>query len=209
MGQRFKRGDIQSTNNDKPKNNNGNGNNGKLTLKQWKFALEYVKDGNATQAVIRAGYSPKGADVCGVRLLGNIRVKESIEQRKKELLAAAQVTPARIIEEYKKLAFTNLPDFVDYKKQTAKDTYIISIEDFKSLTPDQRACLSGIEETRDGVKIKLYDKTKALADLARINAMFTDKVETIMSDDEVIAYAIKAGKDPQVFLEKWKANRGK
>lgn len=210
MGKRFKRGDIKPVNNDKPKpkNNNGNGNNGKLTLRQWKFALEYVEDGNGKQAAIRAGYSPKGAEVQGSVLLRNLKVKESIEQRKKELLAAAQVTPARIIEEWKKIAFTNLPDFIDYRK-TGKYTYIISIEDFKALTADQRACLSGIEETKDGVKIKLHDKTKALDALSRINAMFTDKVETVMSDDEVIAYAIKAGKDPQTFLEKWKKNRGK
>ncbi len=209
MGKRFKRGDTKPANNDnpKPKNNNGNG-NGKLTLKQWKFAQEYVKDGNATQAVIRAGYSPKGADVCGVRLLGNIRIKEIIEQRKKELLAAASVTPERIIEEYKKLAFTDLPDFIDYRK-TGQYTYIISIEDFKNLTKDQRACLSGIEETKDGVKIKLHDKTKALDALAKINAMFIDKTEIVMSEDEVRAYAIKAGKDPQAFLKKWKDNRGK
>ena len=206
MGKRFKRGDTKSANNS-PKPNNGNG-NGKFTLRQWKFALEYVKDGNATQAVIRAGYSSKGADVCGVRLLGNIRIKQAIEDRKREILAAAQVTPARIIEEYKKLAFTNLPDFIDCKK-LGKFTYEISIEDFKNLTPDQRACLSGIEETKNGVKIKLHDKTKALDALSRINAMFTDKVEKVMSEDEVRAYAISAGKDPIKFLEKWRENRGK
>ncbi len=209
MGKRFKRGDVKPANNDnpKPKNNNGNG-NGKLTLKQWKFAVEYVKDGNGTRAAERAGYSPKGAKVQASVLLTNTNVKEAIDQRKRELLAAAQVTPARIIQEYKKIAFTDLPDFIDCKR-LGKFTYEISIEDFKSLTADQRACLSGIEETKDGVKIKLHDKTKALDALSRINAMFTDKVERVMSDDEVRAYAISAGKDPQVFLEKWRENRGK
>lgn len=33
----------------------------KLTPKQEKFCAEYIKDGNATQASLRAGYSKKTA----------------------------------------------------------------------------------------------------------------------------------------------------
>jgi phage terminase small subunit len=42
-----------------------------LTPKQRLFALEWSKDCNATQAAIRAGYSAKGADVQGHKLLSN------------------------------------------------------------------------------------------------------------------------------------------
>ena len=38
-----------------------------LTLRQEKFIREYAKDGNGTQAAIRAGYSKKGADVQAVQ----------------------------------------------------------------------------------------------------------------------------------------------
>jgi phage terminase small subunit len=43
-----------------------------LTPKQRLFALEWSKDCNATQAAIRAGYSAKGADVQGHKLLTDV-----------------------------------------------------------------------------------------------------------------------------------------
>ena len=42
------------------------------TPKQRLFALEWSKDCNATQAAIRAGYSAKGADVQGHKLLTDV-----------------------------------------------------------------------------------------------------------------------------------------
>jgi len=45
-----------------------------LTAKQKLFALEYLKDLNATQAAIRAGYSRKGAAMVGCNLSRNIKV---------------------------------------------------------------------------------------------------------------------------------------
>lgn len=46
-----------------------------LTPKQRAFCEEYLKDHNATQAALRAGYSDKSAHVHGTRLLKNDRVR--------------------------------------------------------------------------------------------------------------------------------------
>jgi phage terminase small subunit len=51
-----------------------------LTDKQKQFCVEYIKDCNATQAVIRAGYSAKGASVTASNLLINIRVAKTIRE---------------------------------------------------------------------------------------------------------------------------------
>jgi len=51
----------------------------KLNAKQKAFAEHYA--GNATEAAIKAGYSPKSADVTGARLLGNVRVQTAIKAR--------------------------------------------------------------------------------------------------------------------------------
>jgi len=48
--------------------------------KQRKFALEYIKDRNATQAAIRAGYSKKTAGVQGARLLRNASVRKIVDK---------------------------------------------------------------------------------------------------------------------------------
>jgi phage terminase small subunit len=52
----------------------------KLTPKQKKFAKEYQKDLNATQAAKRADYSAKTAKQQGSRLLTNVDVKKTIEK---------------------------------------------------------------------------------------------------------------------------------
>lgn len=56
----------------------------KLTDKQELFAREYLKDLNATQAAIRAGYSEKTAQVQSSRLLSNAMVQGRITGLKSE-----------------------------------------------------------------------------------------------------------------------------
>jgi len=58
-----------------------------LTPKQELFVIEYAKDFNATQAAIRAGYSPKTASEQGSRLLG--KVKHLVQIRQEAVKAEA------------------------------------------------------------------------------------------------------------------------
>lgn len=53
----------------------------KLTPKQKKFCDEYLKCGNATQAAIKAGYSPKTAKAIGAENLTKPYIKSYIEKR--------------------------------------------------------------------------------------------------------------------------------
>lgn len=60
----------------------------KLTVKQKRFANEYIKSGNATQSYIDAGYSATSRSVAEAnsrRLLGNERVHTYIELMNKKL----------------------------------------------------------------------------------------------------------------------------
>jgi hypothetical protein len=57
----------------------------KLTLKQKKFADEYIISGNATQSAIKAGYSKKTAGVIAVENLEKPNIKAYIDERLKEL----------------------------------------------------------------------------------------------------------------------------
>lgn len=63
----------------------------KLTAKQKRFCDEYLIDLNATQAAIRAGYSPKTARMIANENLTKPYIKEYIEKRmaekEKELIA--------------------------------------------------------------------------------------------------------------------------
>lgn len=56
-----------------------------MTPKQNKFCVEYLIDLNATQAAIRAGYSPNRANATAHKLLTNTDIKNKIlEIREKE-----------------------------------------------------------------------------------------------------------------------------
>lgn len=52
-----------------------------MNARQKRFADEYLIDLNATQAAIRAGYSPKTAQVQGARLLANVMVSAYIREQ--------------------------------------------------------------------------------------------------------------------------------
>ena len=58
-----------------------------ITAKQKMFADEYIKTGNAKQSYISAGYSARGnaAEAAASRLLRNVKVRDYIRQRNKEL----------------------------------------------------------------------------------------------------------------------------
>ena len=56
-----------------------------LTLKQKKFADEYIISGNAYKSAIEAGYSKSYAKGNVVKLLENVSVKAYIDERLKEL----------------------------------------------------------------------------------------------------------------------------
>nr|DAR24939.1 MAG TPA: Terminase small subunit [Caudoviricetes sp.] len=58
-----------------------------LTAQQRLFVAEYLKDGNATQAAIRAGYSKKSAEQIGYQLLQKTSVAQSIAQQQKASIA--------------------------------------------------------------------------------------------------------------------------
>jgi len=76
-----------------------------LNPKQKAFCVEYVKDSNATQAAIRAGYSPKTASAKGCQLLRIVKIQESLtmftEKKAKDVGVNAAWVLAEAIDLYK------------------------------------------------------------------------------------------------------------
>ena len=63
-----------------------------LTPRQARFVAEYLKDQNATQAAIRAGYSKGTAKQQGSRLLTNADVAAAVAKGQKRVAEKAEVT---------------------------------------------------------------------------------------------------------------------
>ena len=65
-----------------------------LSLKQKKFADEYIISGNATKSAIEAGYSKKTAES---RLLRNVKVSEYISKRTQEVFEERAMSVAEAL----------------------------------------------------------------------------------------------------------------
>ena len=63
-----------------------------MNERQRRFVAEYLKDGNGTQAAIRAGFSENGAAVQATRLLKNAKVRSAIEAERAPVLERAKLT---------------------------------------------------------------------------------------------------------------------
>mgnify|MGYP001743584434 FL=1 len=70
----------------------------KLTLKQKRFADEYIISGNATQSAIKAGYSKKTAGVIAVENLEKPNIKAYIDERLKELADKAIAKQEEVLQ---------------------------------------------------------------------------------------------------------------
>jgi phage terminase small subunit len=62
------------------------------TPRHLKFVREYIKDGNAAQAAVRAGYGKKGARKQGCRLLGRPDIRRAVEAERAPALAGWKLT---------------------------------------------------------------------------------------------------------------------
>lgn len=70
-----------------------------MNAKQKRFCDEYLIDCNATQAAIRAGYSPKTANEQGAALLAKVSIREYIDEQL-ELLHNEKTADAQEVLEY-------------------------------------------------------------------------------------------------------------
>lgn len=77
-------------------------------------------DLNATQAAIRAGYSPKTANEQAARLLANVSIQNRIAQLQAEQSRRTGVSADRVVRELAKVAFVNAGDLIDARTASLK-----------------------------------------------------------------------------------------
>lgn len=171
-----------------------------LTPKQAQFVREYLVDLNATQAAIRAGYSPRTAESQGSTLLRNPKVRACLEVGRARLAQAVEVTQERVLQELARLGF------LDPRRLFNPDGSPKPIQD---LDDDTAAALAGLDvmevyegqgENRAFVgylkKYKLADKKGALDSIAKHLGMFVERKELTGKDGGPIQ--IEHGLSPAV-----------
>ena len=86
-----------------------------LTPKRLKFVDEYMKDNNATQACIRAGYSKNSATVLAAGLLADVSVQARIAIRREKMQERTEITADMIVQRWWQMASANPNDLVEYR----------------------------------------------------------------------------------------------
>ncbi|HEM9251111.1 TPA: terminase small subunit [Streptococcus agalactiae] len=71
---------------------------GKLTLKQKRFADEYIISGNAERSALIAGYSKNYARAQAHKLLANVGIKAYIDERLKKLESEKIATQEEVLQ---------------------------------------------------------------------------------------------------------------
>ena len=158
-----------------------------MTKKQKRFVEEYLIDLNATQAAIRAGYSPATAKEIGCENLTKPNIAAAISQAMAERSKRTGINQDRVLQELARIGFAKITDVVD--PETAK---------IKSdASDDDLACIQSIKikpnEFGTEREVKLYDKKSALVDLGKHLGLFKDKLE--LNGDMDLNITIDYGED--------------
>lgn len=157
-----------------------------FSARQERFIAEYLKDGNGTQAAIRAGYAKKSASVHATRLLAKDKILDKIRAGQNRILKRAEVSVERVLRELACLAFLDPAGLFDEKGE---------LRPISEMPEEVRRALTGLEveelfdfkngrRSRTGNlrKIKFAQKTTALELLAKHLGILKDKVELTGKD---------------------------
>jgi Phage terminase, small subunit len=87
-----------------------------LTVQQRCFVSEYLKDGNATQSAIRAGYSEKSAEQIGYQLLQKTSVAQAIAQQQKASIMRTLGSADEVLAQMWQLATFDANQLSQYRR---------------------------------------------------------------------------------------------
>lgn len=134
----------------------------KLTLKQKRFADEYIISGNATEAAIKAGYSSKYANTNASKLLQNTTIKSFIDDRLAELESKTIATQEEVL------------------------SYLTSVMRGEQREQTLRGEGEGYQSIID-IDVGAKDRIKAAELLGKRHRLWTDKVEAEVQGTVVFA----------------------
>lgn len=158
--------------------------NTNLTDKQQLFCIHYIRCFNATKAYQKAygcGYTT--AVTNGPALLGNTRIKEEILQLKQDRLNREFLSESDIFQKYMDIAFADVTDFVEFGNEDVdvildtgeRKTITVSHVNIKNDADVDGTIISEVSKGKDGVKVKLADRMKALQWLTDHMDLATEK----------------------------------
>lgn len=170
-----------------------------MTKKQELFCLEYVKDFNATQAAIRAGYPKASAYAVGSENLRKPEIQARTSDLCKEILdAPKEELKAKIKREYEAIAFARIGDVLNedlsINEAAAKISPAVkelSVELISRRPAGESSDDEAMEQITMNHKVKMHDKLPALAQLSRYVNLIQEDVP--QEGDTVLIFRRKDG----------------
>ena len=154
-----------------------------LTEKQRLFCIYYIENFNATKAYQKAydcDYQTAMSNAS--RMLRNAKVKQEIDRLTNECLEEQEINSKllskRIFQKYIDIAFADITDYITFGKQEREGEfgpYTVNYVDLKDSNNVDGGLISEVSQGKDGIKIKLQDKMKALQWLSDRTDMLSDK----------------------------------
>lgn len=182
-----------------------------LTDKQRLFCLYYIRCFNATKAYQKAyGCSYETALTNGSALLGNTRIKNTIQRLKKNRLNREMLSEEDIFQKYMDIAFADITDYVsfgteeiEYVDKAGNDrTAEVSYVNLKESTEIDGTLIAEISQGKDGVKIKLADRMKALQWIADRMDLATDEQKARI---DILKSHVEKKDETKEQADDWKA----
>lgn len=143
--------------------------NDQLTDQQRLFCLYQSRMFNYTKAYLKAypGCSYASAAVLGSRLMKNPVIRKEIEQLKQNRLNREMLDESDIFQKYMDIAFADMTDYAEFGNETYQDPDTgkelkYSFVHLKDSGVVDGTLISEVSKGKDGAKIKLLDKMKAM-----------------------------------------------
>lgn len=131
-----------------------------LNEREELFCYHYLKNMNATQAAMRAGYSSAYAYNQGYRLLKDERIQRFLKDAKAQMCEELFLDPLDVVRMWAKIAMADMNDFVSVGSSGVT---------LRNSSSTDGQLVTKIKEGKDGVTIELADKMRALD---RLSAYF-------------------------------------
>ncbi len=143
--------------------------NDQLTDQQRLFCLYQSRMFNYTKAYQKAypGCPYASAAVLGSRLMKNPVIRKEIEQLKQNRLNREMLDESDIFQKYMDIAFADMTDYAEFGNETYQDPDTgkelkYSFVHLKDSDAVDGTLISEVSKGKDGAKIKLLDKMKAM-----------------------------------------------
>ena len=140
--------------------------NNELTDKQRLFCIYYNKCYNATKAYQKAyQVDYDTANAHGYKLLSNVVIKDELQKLKQVKLNRVMLSEDDIFQKYIDIAFADITDFLEFGNEEVDgefEQYTRSYVNIKHSFEVDGTLISEVSQGKDGVKVKLQDKMRAL-----------------------------------------------